>query len=168
MDTHDTSTSSFTRRRILGLGGAGAVGGLACYFGWPSNETPQTRASATPHAATPASPPQPMETAASESAPAAGALRRDDFLPHLKSEFRLESAGTGCKLVEVGAAQKLVSPTAEYVSFALLFTAPAGAVIESRIHQLSHAEMETLDLFISPVGQSKEHVYLEAVCCQRA
>ena len=92
--------------------------------------------------------------------------RREDFLPHLKSVFRLDSS-TNCTLVDVGAAQKLVSPTAEFTSFSLLFTAPAEFVAESRICQLTHGKMEPLDLFLSPVGRSKEHVFLEAIYSQR-
>ncbi|MEO5714172.1 MAG: hypothetical protein ABIT37_11850 [Luteolibacter sp.] len=167
MPTQESSNHSFTRRRILGLGGAGAVGGLACYLGWQGRETPQTAAVSAPRREAPATQVEIPETAQSAAAHATGALRRDDFLPHLNSQFRLGSAGETCKLVEVGAAQKFMGTTAEFVSFSLLFAAPAGFVAESRIHPLGHAKLETMELFISPVGHSKEHVYLEAVCCQR-
>jgi len=167
MPTQDSTTPTFTRRRILGIGSAGAIGGIACYLGWPSSETPQSATVAAPRKKATAAQTEIPETARSAAALSPGALRRDDFLPHLNSQFRLGSASDTCKLIEVGAAQKLVSPTAEYVSFSLLFAAPAGFVTESRIHPLSHAKLDTMELFISPVGQSKDYVYLEAVCCQR-
>jgi hypothetical protein len=167
MPTQNTSISSFTRRRILGLGGAGAMGGLACYFGWPASETPQAPTVRARDKQTPAGQAGIQETAQATVAPSPGALRRDDFLPHLNSQFRLGSASGTCKLIEVGPARKLASPTTEYVSFSLLFAAPTGFLAESQIHPLSHEKMKTMELFISPVGQSKDHVYLEAVCCQR-
>ena len=167
MPTQNTSSPSFTRRKILGLGGAGAMGGLACYFGCPGNETPQAPTVAAPHKQTPAAQAGIFESAQSTTAPSPGALRRDDFLPHLHSQFHLGSASDTCKLIEVGPVQRLASPTTEYVSFSLLFAAPAGFLTESQIHSLSHEKMKTMELFISPVGQSKDHVYLEAVCCHR-
>lgn len=163
-----TSNTSPTRRRVLGWGGAGVIGGLAGYWGW------QTTASKTVIGASTDSTPSPAEKS-SESLPdspssvtpaRADGLRREDFVAHLKSAFQLDS-GAHCTLVEVGAAQKLVSPIAEFTSFSLLFTAPASSSADSRIYQLTHAEMGKLNLFISPIGRSNDCVYLEAVCCQR-
>ena len=154
---------SLTRRRILGWGSAGTIGGIACYLGWPRPESgsvtevkqPLPKASATTPEPQPSAPPT-----------VSGGIRRDDFLPHLKSTFQLDS-GNRCTLVEVSAAMETASATASFTSFSLLFAAPADSPVESRVHQLTHPQMGTLDLFISPVGQSKEHVYLEAVCSQR-
>ncbi|MES2550055.1 MAG: hypothetical protein V4630_10210 [Pseudomonadota bacterium] len=62
----------------------------------------------------------------------------------------------------------VVAPTARFTSFSLVFAAPAGITVESRIHQLAHGKLGTLDLFLSPVGRAgKEHEYLEAVFSQR-
>jgi len=96
----------------------------------------------------------------------AGVILREDFLPHLKSVFLLDS-GTRCTLAEVSAARKIVSPNSEFTSFALLFATPSGFVAESKIYHLTHPQMGPMELFLSPVGRSAEHVHLEAVCSQR-
>ncbi len=167
MPTSDLSSTSLTRRKVLGIGGAGAIGGLACYLGWPSGGKLSPSFSSDVRQPALAAEAEMPESAESNARPADGMLRRNDFLPHLNSQFRLGSASETCKLIEVGAEQKITSPTAGFVSFSLLFAAPAGFVAESKIHALSHAKLGTLELFISPVGDSKERVYLEAVCCQR-
>lgn len=154
---------SLTRRRILGWGSAGAIGGVAGYLGWPRHESGAVTEVRPPAAKSSAATPEPQPSAPPT---VAGGIRRDDFLPHLKSTFHLDS-GNRCTLVEVSAARETASATASFSSFSLLFAAPVDSPVESRIHQLSHPQMGTLDLFISPVGQSKEHVYLEAVCSQR-
>ncbi|MEO5914478.1 MAG: hypothetical protein ABIS50_09620 [Luteolibacter sp.] len=170
-NSSDFNPSSLTRRRILGWGGAGAIGGLAGYLGLQPHEskniTPGKTAQTEPQLAAPGDSSQIEAASQNNTVPQAGVIRREDFLPHLKSLFRLESINTNCTLVEVGEAQKQVSPTAEFTSFSLLFTALKGSIIESKIHQLAHGKMGTFDLFISPVGESNERVYLEAVCSHR-
>ncbi|MES2441063.1 MAG: hypothetical protein V4584_18515 [Verrucomicrobiota bacterium] len=160
------SAASPTRRRILGWSGAGALGGIACYLGWPENGATLPVSEKNSPTTSPAS--QSPEAPVTPDAPSlSGMMRRDDFVPHVTSEFRLESAGTSCKLVEVGEEQKTAAPAAEFVSFSLLFSAPRECVVESQVHQLTHGTLGTLQLFLSPVGNSKEHVYLEAVCSRR-
>ena len=160
MDPSPTSAArSLTRRRILGWGGVGAIGGITGYLAWPRHPSGSVAA---------INPPSPKSSAASSlphsAAPqtAASGIRRDDFLPHLKSTFQLDS-GNRCVLIEVSAAQE----TSNFSSFSLLFTAPVDSTAESRIYQITHPQMDTLDLFLSPIGHSKEHVFLEAVCSQR-
>ena len=102
----------------------------------------------------------------SETPPQAGVTLREEFLPHLKSVFHLDS-GPRCTLVEVGTAQKLVSSTAEFTAFSLLFSAPNDFAASSKIYHLTHPQMGPLDLFLSPVGRTKEHVHLEAIFSQR-
>jgi hypothetical protein len=165
MDIHSaTPTSSCTRRRILGWGGAGALGGLAGYLGLQSREA---------GGITDAKPRAAESTAAISGQSAdnrtelsAGGNRREDFLPHLKSTFELDT-GVSCTLVEVSAGREIASPTAVFTSFSLLFNAPAGVEMESGIHHLTHPLMGALDLFLSPVGRSAERTHLEAVFSQR-
>lgn len=156
----DPSAASPTRRKILGWGGIGVVAGVTGFLGWPrlgkTADTPAVAASSTTVR---------PESVPTDPAPPAGSIRREDFLPHLNSEFQLDD--TSCKLIDVSAAESLVSPTARFTSYSLLFAAPKDFVAESRIHRLSHARMETMDLFLSPVGKPGERVYLEAVCSQR-
>lgn len=168
MSPQESPANSCTRRRILGWGGAGAIGGLACYLGWPeSNLKPaplsEAKLPATPNDSSIAPNPS-VETTPQQPQP--GMIRREDFLPHLKSAFQLDSK-QDCTLTDVGAARKISSPTAGFTSFSLLFTAPADFVSEDRIYQLSHPEMESMDVFLAAVGHSKERVYLEAVFSQR-
>ena len=152
----NSPTATWTRRRILGWGGAGAAGSFVAYMTWPSHQTAP---------ATTAKPPT-LPTASSPTAATAlaQAMSREDFLPHLHSSFRLE-ATADCTLVEVSAAQKHLGPVGEFSSFTLLFKAPVGFTAQSKIHQLLHAQMGQLDLFLSPVGRAQEH--LEAVFSQR-
>lgn len=169
MDPSSTlSTSLFTRRRILGWGGVGAVGAITGYLTWPRHEDapvtvdPVAKAAADPVLVVDT----PEEVAQSETPTQAGAIGRDDFLPHLKTAFVLDS-GMSCTLAEVGAARKLVGPAAEFTCFSLLFTALAGVTFDSRIHRLTHGKMGELELFLSPIGRSGEVTHLEAVFTQR-
>ena len=96
----NSPTATWTRRRILGWGGAGAAGSFVAYMTWPSHQTAP---------ATTAKPPT-LPTASSPTAATAlaQAMSREDFLPHLHSSFRLE-AGVACTLVEVSAAQNALN-----------------------------------------------------------
>jgi hypothetical protein len=95
---------------------------------------------------------------------------RDVFLPHVESEFRLEYGPLSfaqCKLIEVGALQTMHTPKADFTSYSLLFTASKDFVPESRMYRLNHEILGTMDLFLSPIGKSKECVFLEAIISQR-
>lgn len=167
--TQNPANSPFTRRRILGWGGAGAIGGLAGYLGWPRGQA--ARAPLAKEAS-----PRQSTTALTDSAPAAPDLtrdgsRRDDFLPHLNSLFRVTSptlASVDCKLVEISSTQKLTGPAGNFTAFSLLFSAPTGSVTESQIYQVSHPQMGSMELFLSPVGKPSDRISLEAVFSQRA
>jgi hypothetical protein len=163
MSSPDTSVST-TRRRILGWGGASALGGLACYLGWPKGGSSLAQVTKNGMASLPATIPSEPEK---QTIAFSKATDRENFLQHLNSEFHLDSVGGSCKLIEVSPEQKMTSPAGKFTSFSLLFIAPRDLVAESQIHQLSHDRLGKLDLFISPVGSPKEHVYLEAICSQR-
>ncbi len=165
----ESPTSNCTRRRILGWGGAGALGGLAGYLGWPSEPTvrsqPQEISSTRERNRSGATPSE-----ASISEVAGDGSLRDDFLPHLNSRFRIDSlsqTGVDCQLVEIGAMQQLSGNAGNFTSFSLLFTAPVEFAAESRTYQVSHREMGVMEIFLSPVGSSENGLYLEAVFSQR-
>jgi hypothetical protein len=139
------------------------VGAITGYLTWPRHEDGPGKVA--PVAQTVADS-VPVGAARSEASSQASAIGREDFLPHLKSTFVLDS-GVSCTLAEVSAAGKLVGPTAEFTSFSLLFIAPAGSSLESRIHRLTHGKMGELELFLSPIGLSDELTRLEAVFTQR-
>lgn len=168
MAPSENPTKRCTRRRILGWSSAGVIGGLAGYWGL-RHQPSETVIEATAAAGKPAveSPLEvPPDSTASETPSPAGASRREDFLPHLKSAFQLDSA-TRCTLAEVSAAREMLGLTAKFTSFSLLFTAPGDFAAESKIYHLTHDQMGPLDLFLSPVGRSKDQVHLEAVFSQR-
>lgn len=144
------------------------IGGLAGYWSWPRQPSgPVTGAPRVSTKPVAANPPATLAESQSSGSPShAAGTRREDFLPHLKSIFQLDSAPP-CTLVEVSAAQKMIGPTAEFTSFSLLFSAPNDFAAESKIYHLTHGQMGTLDLFLSPVGRSKDQIHLEAVCSQR-
>lgn len=153
---------------MLGWGGVGAVGAITGYFSWPRAEDGLGTVAPVAKAVAETVPvaDSPVEAVRSETPPQSGVIGRDDFLPHLKSVFDLDS-GVNCTLTEVGAAHKLVGPTAEFTSFSLLFTAPTGITCDSRIYRLTHQKMGELELFLSPIGSSDEVTRLEAVFTQR-
>ena len=160
-----TSKSSHTRRRVLGWGSAGVIGGLASYWGWPHGPSDAVIAAAKPRPTS--TPPEiQYDSPPSEILLPVSGICREDFLPHLKSVFHLD-ATTRCTLIEVGDTQKLVSSTAEFTSFSLLFAASATFVPDSKIYQLSHRHLRSMEFFLSPVGRSKDQMHLEAVISQR-
>lgn len=79
-----------------------------------------------------------------------------EFEPHLGSLFvaaATESQSTiPLTLAKVEALAKIAGFAGE--QFSLRFDAPAGHRIESRIHQLRHPVLGSLELFISPVGSA--------------
>jgi hypothetical protein len=161
MDPLSASASSLiTRRRILGWGGAGVVGAITGHLTWSRHEggldtvTPVGTADGS------------SENLVSEISSHSRVIVREDFLPHLKSAFVLDS-GLSCTLTEVSAAQKLVGSDVEFTSFTLLFTAPVGASLDSRIHSFTHRKMGQFELFLSPIGLADEVTRLEAVFTQR-
>jgi hypothetical protein len=162
------SASPLTRRRILGWGGIGVMAGVAGYLGWPKNPSPAIPASDGSDQPTGTHSPATADAGATEEPPGTWA-GREAFIPHLNSEFQLESpaVSTVCRLVEVSAEDLLESPTARFASFSLLFSAPVNFAAESRIYRLTHPRMEPLDLFLSPVGKSTGHIALEAICSRR-
>jgi hypothetical protein len=160
-----TPTTSFpcspTRRRILGWTGIGALAGAAGYLGLPA-----IRKTESPAPASSAARPRPASSAAQSVADPSGSER---FLPHLGSEFQLEapSLSAVCRLVEVSGTEITDAPTARYATYSLLFAAPQDFPAESRIYRVTHAHMETMELFLSPVGRSDERIHLEVVLSQR-
>ena len=159
----DSSFSPLTRRHLLGLGGTITLGGVACYFGWPESPVADpVRVAPEPGKST-AVATKPLDL---ESAPA-GEFSRESFTPHVGSEFQLPAAGMACRLVEVGAACTCSSPAGDFVSFSLLFAAPAGSPVESAIHTLLHPSLGELEIFLSPVGPGDPQLHLEAVFSAR-
>jgi hypothetical protein len=166
MSPNAPSSTSCTRRKILGWGSAGTLSGLAAYLGWPRNEvksSPHDRKDPADFSRSHPAEPLSQEIVTQDSA----GFRREDFLPHLKTEFQLESVGAACKLIEVSEARALTAPTAKFTCFSLIFAAHPNLLIESQIHRITHPEMQAMELFLSPIGHSEDRVYLEAAFSQQ-
>lgn len=166
----DSPGFSRIRRALLGLGGVGLATGVASYLGLrrPDDKAPQGATQAESKAA-PATPTQISEeqpaAVVSEETPVASAK----FLPHLKTNFTIQSEGAGnaCKLVQISAEKHQKMPDATWATFVLLFEAPAGFLAEGGICRVSHPQLEEMELFLSPIGNPKEKVLLQAAFAQR-
>lgn len=78
-----------------------------------------------------------------------------DFESHLGSVFMTATesqAAVGFRLAKADAFEKTGGFEGE--QFSLRFEAPPGHRIESRIHQLHHPVLGSMELFISPVGSA--------------
>lgn len=169
MTSSDSSTGSATRRKVLGWGGLGAVGGIAAYLGWSQNgEAPHAQAT---HAATPPTPKPATvaETAAVAEEPAAtaasGSIERAAFVPHVQSEFTLIHEGDNsatCRLIEVSPETRITSGKQSYVAFTLLFEASPFFLREGGNCRVQHSKMGEMQFYLSPVGKPGRTALLEA------
>jgi hypothetical protein len=79
-----------------------------------------------------------------------------EFVPHIGSAFIASATGTQptirFTLAKAEALKQHQASAGE--PFSLRFAAPAGHLIESRIYQLQHPVLGSLELFISPVGSA--------------
>jgi hypothetical protein len=94
---------------------------------------------------------------ASKAVPPFAAIPRlSDFEPHLGSLFVAAATESqsmiGFTLAKAEALEKTGGFAGE--QFSLRFDAPPGHRIESRIYQLRHPVLGSLELFISPVGSA--------------
>lgn len=91
------------------------------------------------------------------------------FRPHLKTNFTIQSEGgaNACKLVQISAEKHQKTPEATWATFCLIFEAPAGFLAEGGICEVSHPQLEKMELFLSPVGNPKEKAFLQAAFSQR-
>ena len=162
----DSPRRAASRRLILGWSGAGLAAAIAGILGWRRAQdfilgTPPRQAAAP-------APERPADKL--PRPPAHNVISREAFVPYLETEFALESGAlstTPIKLVDVSPATTLRSKTAEFTAFSLLFAAPKKFAVESKVYRLVQPQMGAMDLFLSPVGGSKEHVHLEAAVSQR-
>lgn len=166
----DSPQVSGTRRRIVAWGGVGVLATFAGYLSWPRQGKGSGQAvnKATVKPSTGNSGQTLSDPV--EPAPLAVISGRDVFLPHVESEFRLEYGPLSfakCKLIEVGVLQTMHAPKADFTSYSLLFTASKDFVPESRMYRLNHEVLGKMDLFLSPIGNSKDRVFLEAIISQR-
>jgi hypothetical protein len=160
------------RRIVLGWSGVGIVTFLAGLLGWRTAQRSGDPAisSATSRRA-PQDPNRTPDDLASSRTPEPPLIdpTREKFLPHLGSEFQVDVNGVArdCKLIEISPANTLRAPKATYTAFTLLFEAHAAYKFESQIYKIKHATLGTMEIFLSPVGDTKKKAYLEAAFTHR-
>ena len=167
--SHPESTGvSRTRRALLGLGGIGIATGVAGYLGWRNSDKTSSSGTqaAAPNSTASPTPIEGIQTA--EALPETEPLASMKFLPHLKTNFTLqsESGSHACKLVEVTPEKHQKTPKATWATFSLFFEAPAGFLAEGGICRVSHPQLEEMELFLSPVGRTKDKALLQAAFSQ--
>jgi hypothetical protein len=88
-------------------------------------------------------------------------LNRDDFAPHLDTNFTIyfiPEEPTEAKLIEVTELRQRTQGQ----SFALLFQGPPERIYYQRLMTVEHPELGSGELFLVPVGQVEEGVQYEA------
>lgn len=78
------------------------------------------------------------------------------FAPHIGGSFIAAATGSQPAVRFTLSKVEALKPHNDVADqpFSLRFAAPAGHVIESRIYQLQHPVLGSLELFISPVGSA--------------
>ena len=97
-------------------------------------------------------------------------LTEEAFSRHLYSKFRIYTTLVtviDLELINVKrwdtTATKHESKTVKLDSFSVLFRGPQATAIESRTYRITHDQMGTFDLFISPVNDRKKERLYQAV-----
>jgi len=87
--------------------------------------------------------------------PVASVYQLEKFLPLVGSAFTVAVEGQSAYSLTLSKAEALKRHQPGVAErFSLRFTAPPAHLIESRIYQLQHPQLGSVDLFISPVGSS--------------
>jgi hypothetical protein len=102
--------------------------------------------------------------------PDLGEMHAKDWMPHLKSRFRVdlggEEAGDGFE-VELVEAEEM--PTKQKLKdgqrrpYSLVFRAPHEPPLEQRVYEMTHPELGEQLIFLVPVNADEEGRYYEAV-----
>lgn len=164
----ETSPTHRSRRNFLIWGGlATAALGLGTWFRRRPDHAPEHGSSLTKTAASTESP----EQAITLDAEAIPAPNHEVYSPLLNTEFTVEfpeTASVRIRLVEVTPTTTITSPKAKYQCFSLFFEASEGTAGEGQIARVSHPKLQPLDLFLAPVGRSKNGtILLEAAFTER-
>jgi hypothetical protein len=91
-------------------------------------------------------------------------LTIDDFKPHVGSSFRLTEPAADLVLERVGALMESERARLKRQPFSLFFVGPPDRIMPQKIYELRHSAFsEPLNIFLVPVGRTKEGVQYEAV-----
>ena len=89
-------------------------------------------------------------------------LDRDKFAELIGKTFVLKGAedqSVDVELVDVGEVQERPHQR----SFSILFLTPQGSIVGQGLYELEHEGLETMQLFLVPVGIADGRIQLEAV-----
>jgi hypothetical protein len=101
--------------------------------------------------------------------PSLAEVDRDTFANRVGERFRIDahSPALELELIEVGdAGRQAAGPDAAAKGgrpFQLLFRGPAEPLLPQAIHELGHAELGRLGIFLVPVGPDAEGMRYEAI-----
>jgi hypothetical protein len=97
-------------------------------------------------------------------------LTEESFSRHLYSKFLIYTTpltGIYLELIDVKRwepdSTKIASKAAKLDSFSILFRGPRKTALESRTYRITHDQMGSFDLFISPVNDRKKERLYQAV-----
>lgn len=90
-------------------------------------------------------------------------LQLEDFTGRIGEKFRLETAGGDAVEVELIDASGMGGTEGKRPPFSVVFRIPEEVPPRQAIYRLAHDEMETMDLFLVPVGPAEEGIKWEAV-----
>lgn len=147
---------------MIVIGGTGLLAGLAGTLAWPkfSGNPGKTGAVESPPLPGGATPPAPTAlTPVPASAVSAG-----DFKPLLNTEFLIGSPAGETKGKLVSVSQEIRQDTfkGSFVSFSVVFEAAAAIPADGITCQVTHPEMKAMEIFLSPIGDGKRKILLEA------
>ena len=97
-------------------------------------------------------------------------LTEENFSRYLYSKFLIYTSpltAIGLELIQVKqwepTSAKQAAQAAKLDSFSVLFRGPRKTALESRTYRITHEQMGTFDLFISPVNDRKKKQLYQAV-----
>ena len=90
-------------------------------------------------------------------------MTHDDFSPHKDSAFRMlgEGGAEDLRLIEINHLGKTSDDAGK--PFSLVFLAPGEALWPQGIYRLVHDRMGMLEIFLVPIGPTREGMQYEAV-----
>lgn len=93
-------------------------------------------------------------------------LTIDSFEPHVGTSFWAEfpnGAKVELRLTRVAKVMESELAQLHRQPFSLFFAGPKSFRLQQKIYHLTHEAMEPMDIFIVPVGESRERYEYEAV-----
>ena len=96
-------------------------------------------------------------------------LAASDFSEHVNSVFQLSSnSGDQVEVelkevTELGTKESSVDGNTRRRPFSIVFSGPQQPVLPQGIYELRHANMESLSLFVVPIGPDEKGMRYEAV-----